>query len=84
MSLGFFFLRDASKKHKAKSAHNKGALLNTARDTTLYSMTLTAKALILYCWVSGRLVSVRRPKPQTALFDMQNFLGSTTSDFFFN
>lgn len=50
--LSFFFfsvLKDESKKHNAESTHNKGGLLNTASGTTLYSMTVTAKALSPHC-----------------------------------
>jgi len=35
----FSVLRDVAKKHKAKSTPYKGALLNTARDATLCSVT---------------------------------------------
>lgn len=48
--LSFFsVLKDESQKHKTESAHNKGALLNTASGTTLYSTTVTAKALSPHC-----------------------------------
>lgn len=45
----FSVLEGASKKCEAESAHNKGALVNAAIDTTLYSTTLITKALIPHC-----------------------------------
>lgn len=82
----FFFpvLKDESKKHNAESTHNKGGLLNTASGTTLYSMTVTAKALSPHCWVSGRIVSVWKTKTHrqhTCTLWYAQLLDSTTSDF---
>lgn len=74
----FFFsvLKDESKKHNAESAHNKGALLNTASGTTLYSMTVTAKPRARTAELVAGLSVYGKPKPTDnthSLFDMQNF-----------